>query len=570
MPYQVFARKYRPQTFAQVVGQEHITQSLSNAIKMGRLAQAYLLVGPRGTGKTSTARIIAKALNCSNGPTIDFDPNEEICQEIAEGRCMDVLEIDGASNNGVDQVRDLRDNVRFAPTRGKFKVYIIDEVHMLTPAAFNALLKTLEEPPAHVKFILATTEVHKILPTVLSRCQRFDFRRIPEARMTAHLRWICEQEQVSAEAGALEMIARQADGGLRDAEVALDQVIGFFGQEIREESVRQMFGLTGLQPVLDLATALVRGDSLRVLSQSRALVDEGKDLGRLAQDLLKFFRNLAIYQLSPAAIEEEVTPSELSVLGGLASETTRHGTLALLEELSTFESRLRHASSKEVLFEISLLQLAQLKEKVSLEAVLRSLSLDSREQGPTAAPAVSAPAIPAPVPKAAPKPESRAEAPVPSPVPSTGATASASDPGPVSVPAPVKSIDGSMVWAQAVARFAAERPLEAGSIQLTRFLAKKGDAIEVALPKNLLHKIAFFSAPKNLPLLEEVLRQEYGQSMKIAFLAVDDPVSTPAADLPAKAAEKEPPKVTETEFKNDPLIREALQLFKARVIPASR
>lgn len=537
MSYQVFARKYRPQTFAQVVGQEHITRTLANAIQMGRLAQAYLLVGPRGTGKTSTARIIAKALNCPGGPMIDFDPENEVCREIAEGRSLDVLEIDGASNNGVDQVRDLRDNVRFAPSRGQFKVYIIDEVHMLTTAAFNALLKTLEEPPAHVKFILATTEVHKVLPTVLSRCQRFDFRRISEAKMTAHLRWICEQEKVTAEEEALQMIARQADGGLRDAEVGLDQVIGFFGNHITADSVQQMFGLTGLQPVIDLASALVQGDVAVVLKIARDLSQSGKDLARLAQDLLKFFRNVALYQISPQSLTEDVTAAEQAALAELSGQLTRHGVLALLEELSTFESRLRYATNKEVLFEVSLIQLAQLREKVSLEAILRVLSTDAPPEPTTAKPSV--PSTPTP---------------------------------PIVVPKPVPTISVAEAWAAAVERFAVERPMEAEAIRRTRYVSSNVDTIEVALPADLQHKIAFFIGPRNLPILEESLQKDLGRLPKISFFAADPPVQKakvePEKPTVAAAPVPEPVKPSDPDFKNDPLIREALQLFQARIVPS--
>ena len=216
MSYQVFARKYRPKSFADVLGQDHVVRTLRNAIEKERLAHAYLFVGPRGTGKTSTARIFAKALNCSGGPSVDFDPDEEICREIAEGRSLDVLEIDGASNNGVEQVRELRDNVKFAPSSCRFKIYYIDEVHMLTAAAFNALLKTLEEPPEHVKFIFATTEPNKILPTIISRCQRFDLRRIPTPVIAEHLLHIAKLEGVNLDEKAAFAI------GKGDARCAID------------------------------------------------------------------------------------------------------------------------------------------------------------------------------------------------------------------------------------------------------------------------------------------------------------------------------------------------------------
>src|SRR5438046_7843673 len=223
MSYQVIARKYRPQRFADVVGQEHVTQTLANAIKQSRIAHAYLFCGPRGTGKTTIARIFAKCLNCTGGPKVDFAAADPRCQEIAEGRSLDVLEIDGASNRGIDEIRDLRETVKYAPASSKFKIYIIDEVHMLTKEAFNALLKTLEEPPAHVKFMFATTEPDKVLPTILSRCQRFDLRRIPAALIVQHLGWVAQQEGVAIDESAIYAIARGAGGRVRDAEYTLDQ-----------------------------------------------------------------------------------------------------------------------------------------------------------------------------------------------------------------------------------------------------------------------------------------------------------------------------------------------------------
>src|SRR5260221_14560488 len=299
MAYQVFARKYRPQTFAEIVGQEPVVRTLTNALRLGRIAQAYLFVGPRGTGKTSTARILAKALESKAGPAADFDPKEDICVEIAEGRCLDVLEIDGASNNGAEQVRELRDNVRYTPAKGRYKIYIIDEVHMLSAAAFNALLKTLEEPPAHVKFIFATTEVHKLPTTILSRCQRFDLHRIPEPLIRSHLAHICDLEKVKAEPGALDAIARYAEGAMRDAESALDQAISFYGDRFSEPDVLSLFGLTCFTTVPALGRALAQGDVGAVLKSARGLPAAGMGLGKLSQDLLRVSRHLGNYLAPP-------------------------------------------------------------------------------------------------------------------------------------------------------------------------------------------------------------------------------------------------------------------------------
>jgi len=259
--YEVFARKYRPQTFDDLVGQTHVSRTLKNAVAQNRLAHAYLFVGPRGIGKTSTARILAKSLNCIKGPTVTPCGECDNCREIAAGNSLDVIEIDGASNNSVEDVRQLRENVRYAPAKGRYKIYLIDEVHMLSAAAFNALLKTLEEPPEHVKFIFATTEPQKVLATILSRCQRFDLHRIPANLIAQHLQFIAGKEKITLEPAAAHAIARGAEGGLRDAESMLDQLVAFCGEKISESDVLNVFGFTSEQTVVDLTGRILRGET---------------------------------------------------------------------------------------------------------------------------------------------------------------------------------------------------------------------------------------------------------------------------------------------------------------------
>ena len=276
------------------MGQDHITRTLQNGISANRLAQAYLFVGPRGIGKTSTARILAKALNCVNGPTTTPCGECDACKEIADGRSLDVIEIDGASNNGVENIRDLRDNAAYAPARGPYKIYLIDEVHMLSTGAFNALLKTLEEPPPHVKFIFATTEAQKLPATITSRCQRFDLRRIPTELIAKHLTFIANSEKISLDPAAAEAIARGAEGGLRDAESMLDQMVAFCGEKIHVGDVMDVFGFTSKETVVGLAENLFARNAGGALGIVAEQSDAGKDLSRLTADLIAHLRDLLV------------------------------------------------------------------------------------------------------------------------------------------------------------------------------------------------------------------------------------------------------------------------------------
>ena len=362
--YQVIARKWRPQTFDEIVGQDHVVRTLRNAITRNRIAHAYLFVGPRGTGKTSTARIFAKALNCTGGPKADFDPNDPICQAIAEGSCLDVIEIDGASNNGVEQVRELRDTVRYAPAQGRFKVYIIDEVHMLSAQAFNALLKTLEEPPAHVKFVFATTDVQKVLPTIISRCQRFDLKPITVELIVERLQKIALAEKIKVSAAALASIARMADGGMRDAQSIFDQMISFCGADISEIDVLDVYGLVSAKKIAELAGALAAGDHKKLISIVDDCDENGRDLFRLLVDLQAHVRT--------ALLDAIASGGQSGALGGTPMTTEQ--LTRLLDGLREGELAVKHGLTEKINFEVTLLKAVEASRARALDSLIKELS----------------------------------------------------------------------------------------------------------------------------------------------------------------------------------------------------
>jgi DNA polymerase-3 subunit gamma/tau len=598
MAYQVIARKYRPQRFADVVGQEHVTQTLANAIGQSRIAHAYLFCGPRGTGKTTVARIFAKCLNCTGGPKVDFADDDPRCQEITEGRSIDVLEIDGASNNGVEQVRELRETVKYAPASSKFKIYIIDEVHMLSTAAFNALLKTLEEPPEHVKFMFATTDPEKVLPTILSRCQRFDLRRIPVSLITEHLGYIAKKENVSIDGEALHAIARGADGGMRDAESALDQLISFCGNKIVESDVLSMFGLTARSQVVALAGAILQGEAETALRELNELARHGKDLGRLLSDLLNHFRNLLIFQVSKGDLKLlEVSETEAASLKEQSNTAGAETLTRLMEVLTEAEGRLRDATSKKIFLEVALLKTIQARSAVSIDVVLRQLHQMRGEGSGGATPVIPVPAPATPSsrpisPATAPKSPASISNPAPPP-PAPAKTAKPSpEAAPSGSPPPAASavVDLAQLWKDLLDAVGRASPFTRGYLVEAHPVSLAQGVFTIGFDPEFADHIDLVDNSKTHSVLHTKLGELGHPNTQIKVIKAEAPAGWAAARDSAQAAapaaavasatsspagqvapqprrEKPVPiNLNADDFKNDPLIQKALEIFKGRIV----
>ncbi|MEW6188755.1 MAG: DNA polymerase III subunit gamma/tau [Actinomycetota bacterium] len=371
MAYISLYRKWRPQTFEEVVGQVHITRTLANAIQQNRVAHAYLFCGPRGTGKTTVAKIVAKAVNCAEGPTPTPCNNCHICEQITNGSCVDVLEIDAASNRGIDEIRSLREKVHFSPTEGRKKVYIVDEVHMLTPEAFNALLKTLEEPPSHVIFILATTEPHKVLPTILSRCQRFDFRRILVSDMVKHLRRIADEEKIKIDEAALPLIAKQAQGSLRDAIGTLDQLSSFSGKSVKIDDVTTLLGLIDLDLLFEITDIISRRDITDALFFVDRLLESGRDIRQFTKELTEHFRDLFLIQNADDPDEIiNTTPEAFARMQVQVHHFQPFEVVRFMEILSEAHNEMRWNPDARLLLEMALVKMIKLDVDLSLNGLL--------------------------------------------------------------------------------------------------------------------------------------------------------------------------------------------------------
>ncbi len=591
MAYQVFARKYRPLTFDQILGQDHVVQTLRNAIEQDRIAQAYLFVGPRGTGKTTTARILAKALNCSNGPSASFDPDEDICQEIAEGNSLDVLEIDGASNNGVEQVRELRENTKFAPSRGRYKIYYIDEVHMLTTAAFNALLKTLEEPPPHVKFIFATTEPNKILATILSRCQRFDLRPIPDNIIADHLLHIAREEGVELEEMAAHCIAKGAEGGMRDAQSMLDQLVAFCGSAIQEQHVLDIFGFTSHETVATLTTAILEKRTVDALQAVHEQTEAGKDLTKLLADLIAYFRNLLVYKVDPDNALEGQAETVAATLRAQGECIATDRLLDLIDHFAQVDARMKWAPNKKMHLEIGIIKAVQALQESNLSDVIRVLgkAIDGEPlpevptataAAPPAPAAVSSPAATTSRPRNVPEPETKLAPVEPEPSPSQGT------PSLTVVPDPVPSAGGGadQLWRQVQLKFPMIFSQAAfGGVEDGRFVVRfhpsdfgkeRANASRTDIEKHL-QATAGESLRLDIYIDESVPLGPVAAPPKSASLHDVEPVTSASNGHPpgpannsapdqSAAAPVAPPvePMDEKAFYEDPLIQKALDIFE--------
>jgi DNA polymerase-3 subunit gamma/tau len=583
--YTVFARKYRPKIFADVLGQEHITRTLRNAIEADRIAHAYIFVGPRGTGKTSTARIFAKALNCAGGPKADFDPEEEVCREIAEGRSLDVIEFDAASNTQVDKIRDLiLDRVNYVPN-GRYKIYLVDEVHMLSASSFNALLKTLEEPPPHVKFLFATTDVQKVPTTILSRCQRFDLKRIPTATITKHLLFIAKNEGFTLEPAAAESVARGAEGGLRDAESMLDQLVAFCGDTITEADVLSVFGFTSTQTVITLCETIISADASRALATIHEQAEAGKDLARLMSELITHLRNLLVLKADPDGLGDEWMPEAVAAMQEQARRVPMEKVLDLIEQFAAAEGRMKWAVNKKMHFEVAAIRAIQILQSATLTEVLETLSAlrggqplpAATQQVKPAAPRAEPPA-PAPRPQPA-APTSRVAEPEPAPAPvskprtietpkiSEPVSAPApkapvkSEPAP-SAPAPAPAISNDDFWLALVAAVRRDRKLISGWLEAGALTRVDDKTVQIGFPPEQAFSKDFLEQGHR-EFLTEAASTILGRNVRISLEVRDGVVAT------AVAQPKPEPKLDPMEeFKRDPLIRKALEIFRAEVQPA--
>lgn len=553
MAYLVLARKYRPQTFDDVVGQAHVTQTLKNAISGNRVAHAILFAGPRGTGKTTIARILAKAMNCESGPSPVPCNACRSCQDITAGRAVDVFEIDGASNNSVDQVRELRDNSRYMPAHSRYKIYVIDEVHMLSIAAFNALLKTLEEPPAHVMFLFATTEPHKIPITILSRCQRHDLKRIDPAAIAEHLETLCRHEGASIAAGNRWTIAREAGGSMRDALSLLDQVMACSsGGEVDDDYVMNLLGGMDRQLLFDLSEAVFAGDIPRILTVIDTAFRNGQDLKRFYADLLMHFRHLMLVKLNAGPdVLSDLSADEIEIMTRQVEAVSSAFLDQVFSLLFAGEAGVRHASRPRLAVEMVFFKIHQVAPALPIDLLIQRL--DSLLSDPSLQRSSSVVEMQSTYGNAANRPLPDAQAPSAPGRPVPSATESA--PPEASNRSGADGSDGDDAWRRIVASIATARPSVAGALSRSRLVSVSPEAFTVAVGDS---DYSMKTVKKNLDLIEAVCREQAGRGIQIDFSGID-------TDPQHGAEAKQKADTIKQQLLNHPLVADAVELFNGKI-----
>jgi DNA polymerase III subunit gamma/tau len=562
--YEVIARKWRPQAFQNLVGQSHIAQTLSNALKSGRIPHALLFTGPRGTGKTSSARIFAKALRCPHSQ--NFVPCQTCsdCTDIAQGRHMDVIEIDGASNNGVDSIRELRESVAFAPTSGKYKIYIIDEVHMLSASAFNALLKTLEEPPPHVVFILATTEVQKIPNTILSRCQRFDFRMISQKEISEHLAKICKDENIAYEESALWLISRQAKGSMRDSQSLLEQIITYADGKVTTENVTASLGLVQRELVNAVVQAIVEKNMALLQTAIARFNLSGCDPALFIEELLEQWRNglMIKIQAHKMNVPVDLPDSEIQWLEKISASITEEDFHLLFDITLKGSQLLMRATEPRLVLEMLLLKLSSAPRVVFLSSLISSSLTDKTSLSPSS-----------PAPQRAPK----ATTSMPSTLstthmPSTLSTAPVSMTAPTTATmAPPEELAPQLPkdpWQRFVEGVRSSNGLLAALLEHTYIVEQTPSTLKLGLPEKMAFLMDKIKAPENMQRLQTFIESLWKQKLAVEVVTSKAQSSSPALTPKEKGVKADQEKTQKERqlIEDHPLMKKTKSLFKTEIV----
>ena len=564
MSYLVLARKYRPQAFADVVKQDHVTHTLSHAISSGRVAHAILFTGPRGTGKTTIARILAKAMNCLQGPTVSPCNVCRSCMEITSGQAVDVLEIDGASNNSVDQVRDLRDNVRYMPSHSRYKIYIIDEVHMLTAAAFNALLKTLEEPPAHVLFMFATTEPQKIPLTILSRCQRHDLRRIATRSILEHLQALCLKEGVDIPPESLLIVAQEAGGSMRDALSLLDQVLSFSEGKITHDIVINLLGVIDREFLFDFSQTVLNGDIPEILNLLETGYENGLDLKRLYSSLVEHFRNLLVVKISNNAQKlVDVPLHEIDRMQQIVKSVSVSSLNHIFDMLFSEEATIRYTSLPRLALELVFFRIIQTRPALPIDALIEKLDLLRKEIHHPSHLQIVEEQRPYAIPEPEPDPEPEQMRPLTEPEPESHAAVHLHPPEKSPLPLlRIEALESESALDAALKRIVDKvsetSPALAPVLSRSKLKKTENHSLEIHFSGNGFN-LNRIRQPKNEALLKSVVNQLFEEPINLTIQAEKEPI-------PENQVRASQTQYLRQEALNHPLVADVIEIFGGTVV----